>query len=89
MDNTILVSLRDYFAINAMEEDIKPYIPATMDERKKLMLSLKMGKCKDAMSDNECIQLLQKLKIWARYKFADDMLTEKMKGLKMTIPRRK
>ncbi len=86
MDNTILVSLRDYFAIHATEKDIKSYIPATMDERKKLMLSLKMGKCKDAMSDNECIQALPKLKIWARYQFADDMLAESKASA--TVPRK-
>lgn len=82
-----MIDTRDYFAIHATEEHIQAYIPQTMDERKKLMLSLKMGSMKDAMSDKECIQLLSKLKIWARYKFADDMLAESKASA--TIPRRK
>ena len=58
------MSLRDWFAGMAREEDIEYYLPDTMGELEKLETIL--GRTVD--------------RVWARYAYADAMIAERKKG---------
>ena len=76
------MSLRDYFAAAATEEDIREYMPKTVGEVADLMLRLgwitpyafQQGPLR-AYGDKE----KQRLRVWAKFQHADAMLAERDK----------
>lgn len=67
------MTLRDFFATHATEEDIAEYMPKTQD------------KC-DALRGKLNIAFTASLRPWARYKYADAMLEERAKLTKENKP---
>jgi hypothetical protein len=65
------MTLRDYFAAKATEEDIKMFLPITRFEAADLMISLGwIEKGKTEYPQEQWIRL----RYWAKYKHADAML---------------
>lgn len=75
------MTLRDYFANSATEEDLRFFIPNTIGGMAQLLLELGMIKpyspenISSSYGDKERL----KLRYWAKYKHADEMLTERSK----------
>ena len=77
------MSLRDWFAGHAGKDDINQYIPETYERVAELMerlgiLKPESEKYRDAYCQYTKIQF-GILCVWARYKYADAMLAERLK----------
>ena len=79
------MTLRDYFAIHATEEDLKKYFPKTVGETRDILISEGIIPSNRIKLDAFCSynsNEYRKLRSLARYQFADDMIEMRNKEKK-------